>query len=196
VQHELAAEAAADRGRHHVDVGLGDAQHVGDLFAHVERGLRRAVDGRSAGGRIGRHQDRVRLEVGLVHARRLVHRLRHRCRRGERGVDVSLRERHLAGDVRGRLLLAVVGADGGAVGGGFRGRSGHTVGPHQGCARRGRLVDRGRRRQRLVVDRGGLGAVLGGGDRLGHHQRDRLTREHDAIARQQHPMARRRHHVG
>ncbi len=70
--------------------------------------------------------------------------------------------------------------------------SGHT----SGRAGRDGLVDRGRGRQRLVVDHGRLGAVLGGGDGLGHHQRDRLSREDHAIAREQHAMARRRHHVG
>ena len=106
IDQRLAAEAAADLGRIHPDVGHVDAQQLGGVGADHELALAGAVDLHLAVRRRGR-QAGMRLDIGLVHRLGGVVALDDHLGLGEAGLDVALGEGHDLGDVGrlGRLRL-------------------------------------------------------------------------------------------
>ena len=110
----LAAEAAADLGRHDLDVAARHLQHGAAQLAHRERPLRAHPHGRLAVGIVLRHGV-VRLDVALVN---------HRCRelpfqydfgRGKARCQIAARKLDVVGDVR-RPLIVLFLARGAQVG--------------------------------------------------------------------------------
>ena len=134
----LHAEAAADVGRDHAQLGLRDLQHIGGkLRAVAVRVLRRRIERVGVVGGVvvadrGARLDRVGAQpIAFEPQRDRVARL------GEGGV--------------GRVLVAEGEREGDVAG---------VVVPDPRRARFHRVLDRGHRRQRLVVDLDQLGGVL------------------------------------
>ena len=108
VDGRLAAEAAADFGRNHLDVAHAFAEHAGGERAHVEGALGATPDGRLAvrvhGGGAG-----VRLDVALVGGGHPMFALDDDVRFLEAFVDVAAREALRGGDVARRFRGVAVG---------------------------------------------------------------------------------------
>ena len=143
----LAAERAAHRMGHHVQVIEIGPQTARHRRRHIIRTLDRALDAELAPG-LGHGNDHVGLEVRLLLVRRRVAALEHHVRRGERGVDVVVTEAPAREDVQ-PIGPATVPGD--------------------------HLVESEQRGQRLHLDHDGAPRglrLLEGG---GRHQRDRLA---------------------
>jgi hypothetical protein len=99
VHDRLAAEAAADLGGGHADLGDVEAQQARAVGAHDEVALRAAPQlGRAVLGHRG--QRGVRLDVALVDRRRLELALDDDVGLGEAGLDVAQHDLDALGDVR------------------------------------------------------------------------------------------------
>ena len=161
VDVELHAEAAADIGRDHADLVLGDVQVPAEDVLHLERRLVGVDDGERAVARI---------EVGDQAAR--LQRHRHLALEAKLLLDDDIgfgkgfgRLTLLEGKIE-RDIVAELGMDDRRAG-----RDGLHL-----------IADRG---QRLPFDRDELGRVLGLGAALGDHDRDRLALPDRALGGQQ-----------
>ena len=162
----LAAEAAADLRRDGAHLVLAHIVHRGDERAQQVRGLGGRPDG-----------DRVLARLVVGHGAARLER-----RRREPLVDHALRDHHLGvreGLVDGRVVDLAVRPDAGA----HRQRREHQVVRKVGV-QQGRLAGHRRfgidhDRQRLVVDRDGVGRVPREVAVAGHHDRYRLADEAD-----------------
>ena len=140
VDRHLVPEAAADVGRDDPDLVLGQARHDREQRAVGVRRLRRHVDRRLAGRRV---------HVGNAPAALQRRRVAARVEGVERHHAVGLRERAVGGLlVAGLPVVDVV-----------RGLALLVVADHRRAVRE-RLLRRGHRRQRLVVDVDQLERVL------------------------------------
>ena len=149
----LHAEAAADVGRDHAQLGLGDFQHLaGDGRARAVRVLR---------GRV----ERVAVAVGMILADRGA-----RLDRvgGDAGV-VELERDHVLGVGKrgvGRVLVAHHQRERDVV---------RRLVPHRRRARLHRILDGDDRRQRLVVDLDQFGGIARLRQRFGDHEGDAVA---------------------
>ena len=162
-QHELSTEASADRHRDDADPVLRHAERGGDFRTREEQGLHAGPYG-DVSERIHAGDCRPRLEISLMHHRRLITTLDHDVGVTQARRDVASREALGARDVRRRRLGDLLTPDGGAVHGElffvgvFPGLDDRRIRSH----RLDRVHHRG---QHVVVDFDELRGVLG--DRFG-----------------------------
>ncbi len=147
IDQRLAAEAAADLGRHRADVGDVDAEQLGAIGAHHEMALARAPD-RALAVIADRDDAGMRLDIGLMHRLRRVAALDRDLGVLPAGGDVALREGDPLGDIgrRGRL-----GVD----------ARGEQIVVQERRARLHRLLDVDDVRQHLVLHLDQVGGLLG-----------------------------------
>ena len=186
VQHELGAEAAADRRADDLDLVLGQPDHAGNRVPDEEGRLGRAVDGHPGPHRVGVDQGGVGLDVGLVNGRRAEHPFDDRVRFGEAALEVAALEAHRVRHVgRGGRRLVFLRDVAGAVRGRLFGLAGEAVRPDGGGRGGLRLLDRHYRLKGFVVDEDGLGGIGRRGFALGENEGDRVADEDRPLARQQ-----------
>ena len=130
----LAAEAAADLRRDHLDVAHGLAEHLRRQRAHLEVALGAAPDGGLA-VLVRRRRAGVRFDVALMGGGNPMLALDDHVGGGETGLHVAALELGRGGDVAGRLAGVAVGV---------------LALVDEGCAVGDGLVDGEHRRQRFV----------------------------------------------